>query len=94
MDLNFTPEEEAFRAEVQTFLKEKLPKRLSDKIKAGVKLTKAEHEEWHAILQAKGWLAVIWPKEHGGPAGRRCKSSSSTTSAGWPMRRASSPSAS
>ncbi len=67
MDLNFTPEEEAFRAEVQTFLKEKLPKRLSDKIKAGVKLTKAEHEEWHAILQAKGWLAVIWPKEHGGP---------------------------
>ena len=25
MDLNFTPEEEAFRAEVQAFLKDKLP---------------------------------------------------------------------
>ena len=67
MDLNFTPEEEAFRAEVQAFLQDKLPARLSRKIKAGVKLSKAEHEEWHAILQAQGWLATIWPQEYGGP---------------------------
>ena len=24
-------------------------------------------EEWHAILQRKGWLATIWPKKFGGP---------------------------
>ena len=30
MDLNFTPEEEAFRAEVQAFLKEKLPQVVAD----------------------------------------------------------------
>jgi len=66
MDLNFTPEEEAFRAEVHAFLAEKLPTRLSDKIRKGQHLTKAEHEEWHAILQARGWLANHWPVEWGG----------------------------
>ena len=35
MDLNFTPEEEAFRAEVQAFLQEKLPARIATKVKAG-----------------------------------------------------------
>jgi len=67
MDLNFTPEEEAFRAEVQAFLKEKLPKRISDKVKAGQRLTKADQEEWHAILNERGWLANHWPKAYGGP---------------------------
>ena len=49
MDLNFTPEEEAFRAEVQAFLKDKLPARIADKVKAGQRLTKADQDEWHAI---------------------------------------------
>ena len=31
MDLNFTPEEELFRAEVQAFLAANLPERLSSK---------------------------------------------------------------
>jgi hypothetical protein len=31
MDLNFTPEEEAFRAEVQRFLADEVPARLKDK---------------------------------------------------------------
>jgi alkylation response protein AidB-like acyl-CoA dehydrogenase len=68
MDLNFTPEELAFRDDVRSFLKEKLPKRLSDKVKAGLRLTKQDQEEWHAILQSRGWLGYHWPKEYGGPA--------------------------
>ena len=32
MDLTFTPEEEAFRAEVRRFLADKYPKRLADKV--------------------------------------------------------------
>lgn len=68
MDLNFTPEEEAFRAEVQAFLKDKLPARIADKVKAGQRLTKADQEEWHAILNERGWLANHWPEEYGGPA--------------------------
>jgi len=67
MDLNFTPEEEAFRTEVQTFLKEKLPARIANKVKAGQRLSKADQDEWHAILNARGWYANHWPKQYGGP---------------------------
>nr|WP_137677644.1 acyl-CoA dehydrogenase family protein [Parerythrobacter lutipelagi] len=66
MNLDFTPEDEAFREEVREFLKEKLPKRLSEKVRTGQNLTKADMEEWHAILNDRGWLANHWPKEWGG----------------------------
>ena len=67
MDLNFTPQEEAFRAEVQAFLKAKLPARIANKVKAGQRLSKADQDEWHAILNERGWLANHWPQEYGGP---------------------------
>ena len=66
MDLNFTAEEQAFRDEVRTFLTQKYPQRLADKVRTGKRLAKADHEEWHAILNARGWLASHWPVEHGG----------------------------
>ena len=67
MDLRFTPEEEAFRDEVRAFLADRLPQRLSDKVKHGRKLTKADMVEWHTILNARGWLATHWPEAYGGP---------------------------
>ncbi len=67
MDLRFTPEEEAFREEVRTFLRDKLPTRLSEKVKHDRTLTRDDMVEWHAILNARGWLANHWPVEHGGP---------------------------
>ena len=67
MDLNFTPEEEAFRSEERRFLAEKLPSSLSEKVRTGKHLTKADHEQWHAILHARGWLANHWPEQYGGP---------------------------
>jgi alkylation response protein AidB-like acyl-CoA dehydrogenase len=67
MDLNFTPEEEAFRAEVQTFLRDKMPQRIASKVKAGQRLSKADQDEWHAILNERGWYANHWPQEWGGP---------------------------
>ncbi|GAA6140348.1 acyl-CoA dehydrogenase family protein [Hydrogenophaga sp. 5NK40-0174] len=67
MDLNFTSEEEAFRTEVLGFLREKLPERLSSKVKQGLRLSKADMEEWHAILNERGWLANHWPEQWGGP---------------------------
>ena len=66
MDLSFTPEEQAFRDEVQAFLRDKVPAHLSDKVRAGEHLGKADHEQWHAILNAQGWLANHWPKQWGG----------------------------
>src|SRR5580765_6224953 len=56
MDMTFSPEEEAFRTEVRTFLAEKYPKRLADKVRKGMRLTKADQEEWQAILNERGWL--------------------------------------
>jgi alkylation response protein AidB-like acyl-CoA dehydrogenase len=67
MDLNFTPEEEAFRSEVRGFLAARLPKRLSDKVATGKHLSKSDLEEWHAILNERGWLANHWPEQYGGP---------------------------
>ena len=67
MDLNFTPEEEAFRTEVQRFLQAELPGRIARKVKGGLHLTRDDMREWHAILNARGWLASHWPREYGGP---------------------------
>ena len=67
MDLKFTTEEEAFRAEVRAFLADKLPLRLSSKVKGGQILAKADMEEWHAVLNEHGWLANHWPEQYGGP---------------------------
>ncbi|HEX8485776.1 acyl-CoA dehydrogenase family protein [Sphingomonas sp.] len=67
MDLSFTPQEEAFGDEVRAFFKEKLPERLSSQVRQGKRLTKADMEEWHAILATRGWLANHWPERYGGP---------------------------
>ena len=67
MDLSFSPEDIAFREEVRSYLAENLPKRISDAVRGGHEQTKEMAEEWHAILNRKGWLATIWPKEFGGP---------------------------
>jgi alkylation response protein AidB-like acyl-CoA dehydrogenase len=67
MDLNFTPEEEAFREQVVRFLQDRLPQRLAGKVHDGRRLTRADMAEWHAILNDQGWLANHWPREYGGP---------------------------
>jgi alkylation response protein AidB-like acyl-CoA dehydrogenase len=67
MDLRFTPEEEAFRAEVRAFLAEQLPATLADKVRTGKRLTRSDMAQWHSILHTRGWLANHWPEEHGGP---------------------------
>ena len=67
MDLSYSAEDLAFRDEVRAYLAENLPERISDLVHAGGELTKEVIEEWHAILNKRGWLATIWPKEFGGP---------------------------
>jgi alkylation response protein AidB-like acyl-CoA dehydrogenase len=67
MDLSFSPEEREFQAQVRRFLAEKLPQSLADKVRSRRRLSKADMEQWHAILNAQGWLASPWPREFGGP---------------------------
>jgi alkylation response protein AidB-like acyl-CoA dehydrogenase len=67
MDLSFTPEEESFRDEVRAFFRDRLPARLSTLVREGKRLRKSDMEEWHTILNERGWLANHWPEEWGGP---------------------------
>lgn len=67
MDLSYSPEEQAFQAEVRGFLAAHLPEHISSAVRAGGELSKEIMEEWHALLNAKGWLATTWPTAFGGP---------------------------
>ncbi len=66
MDLSYSPDELAFRDEMRAFLRDELPKDIADKVRMGRELTKDDMERWHAILNARGWLAQNWPKAFGG----------------------------
>ena len=65
MDLTFSPEEEAFRAEVRSFIEEHLPSHLKGRIRRDLG-TKEDYLAWHRELYKKGWVAPNWPKEYGG----------------------------
>ena len=67
MDLEFTREEQAFREEVRSFVREKLPASIRDKVQGGLELSRADHVLWQRTLHERGWGGVSWPKEFGGP---------------------------
>ena len=67
MDLNFTPEELAFRAEVRQWVAESLPKDLSHKVFNSLRLSRDDMQRWAKILGKKGWLGYGWPTQFGGP---------------------------
>lgn len=55
MDFRFTPEQEVFRGEVRSFIKEEWPPKPGD-------------QSFAKKLAKKGWLTMSWPKEYGGQA--------------------------
>jgi len=67
MDLNYSPEELAFRDQVRGWLKANLPEDLRRKNADGGHLGKEDLLRWHKILAKQGWVAPAWPKEWGGP---------------------------
>ena len=66
MDLRFTDEEMAFRAEVRAFIREAQPAAMRKKLAEGHSFSKAEMVEWVRILNKKGWSVPHWPREWGG----------------------------
>ena len=62
MDFDFSPEEQAFRAEIRAFLKEHLPKSANKRDPEFLKI-------WLQKVRAKGWVGFSWPKEYGGGGG-------------------------
>ncbi len=61
MDLSYTPEEEAFRARVRTWLEKNAPVTTSPRDR-DLDAMRA----WQRKLHAAGFLGAAWPKEYGG----------------------------
>jgi alkylation response protein AidB-like acyl-CoA dehydrogenase len=66
MHLNYTPEEESFRAEVRAFLATGLPDEMRDRVRSARRLEKDDILRWQKILYRRGWGAGMWPKRFGG----------------------------
>jgi alkylation response protein AidB-like acyl-CoA dehydrogenase len=66
MDLDYSPDEVAFRDEVRGWLRDNLPAELREKVVAYDHFTKDELQRWHRILAKQGWIAPAWPDEWGG----------------------------
>ena len=66
MDLNYTAQELAFRAEVREFFKQALPADIRAKVVLGQRLSKEELKRWTQILHAKGWATPAWSRDWGG----------------------------
>jgi len=66
MDVNFTKKQLLFKEEVRNFLRSAIPKQLADKIEKNKPLNKNDMQNWHNILNDKGWLGSSWPKKYNG----------------------------
>ncbi|MFV3073536.1 acyl-CoA dehydrogenase family protein [Niveispirillum fermenti] len=68
MNLDLTTTEQAFRAEVRAFIADNL----TAEMRQGQRLTTGVFPEpevslpWHRRLAARGWVAPLWPRAHGG----------------------------
>jgi pimeloyl-CoA dehydrogenase len=60
------PEQRAFRDEVRTFIREKLPSEIRERLRAGHPPRKQDTVAWQRILNERGWAAPHRPKRYGG----------------------------
>jgi hypothetical protein len=67
MDFEFTEGERAFQLEVRRFFEEAYPQEVLAKTRRGQTLTRDDHVASQCALQSRGWLAVGWPSQFGGP---------------------------
>ncbi len=65
MDLTYTPEHDAFRAEVREWLSKNVPAEKLEHFDATREGFEA-HREWERTLKSGDWGMVTWPKEYGG----------------------------
>ncbi|MFM8554218.1 MAG: acyl-CoA dehydrogenase family protein [Acidimicrobiales bacterium] len=67
MELDYSPEDEAFRAEIRGWLRDNLPAGWFD---PGFEMTNEQrkkfNDEWPTKLFEGGWICATWPKEYGG----------------------------
>jgi len=71
MDFSYTTEQEAFRAEIRSWLKANLSPELcvddaADERVAPNREVFEERRRFQAALSSAGWVGISWPKEYGG----------------------------
>src|ERR1700740_1109789 len=66
MEPKLSPADAAFRDEVRAFIAANYPQEMRVP-NPETDLTKEQMLLWHRILHKKGWVAPLWPKEHGVP---------------------------
>ncbi|MBW1683579.1 MAG: acyl-CoA dehydrogenase family protein [Deltaproteobacteria bacterium] len=64
MDLNYTPEQDAFRQEARSWLEANVPSEPLESF--DTKQGFDQHCAWERKLQQAGWAMVPWPVEYGG----------------------------
>ena len=68
MKIEFTPQEEEFRKEISTWLKENLSGKFSSVIGRGGSGDQtglfSERVKWEQHMGANGWTCISWPKEY------------------------------
>src|SRR5258708_34063992 len=67
MNLDYSPADDAFRADIRAWLEANLPRELSDKVLNHKRLNREDFAGWHKLLGTRGWAVIAWPKEYGGP---------------------------
>lgn len=66
MDLRLSADQQAFRAEVRSFIRERLPAGIREHLRRGHPPRYDDIRSWQRILNERGWAAPHWPKEYGG----------------------------
>jgi alkylation response protein AidB-like acyl-CoA dehydrogenase len=66
VQLEFKPEEIAFRDQVREFLRARLPRSIASKVLEGQDAERDDMVLWQKLLAAQGWGGVGWPKQYGG----------------------------
>jgi hypothetical protein len=64
IDLEYTPEQKAFRREARTWLEANVPKAPLPSMDTAEGFER--HREWERALNQGGWAMVSWPVEYGG----------------------------
>ena len=88
MDLDFTPQQLEFRAEVRAFLAASLPAETRRRVLEGLEPTRGDIAGWQKLLFARGWGGPNWPVEFGGTGWdpvRQFIFEEESTAAGAPM---------
>jgi len=67
VNLDFSPEDLAFRDEVRAFIADNYPPELAGKAEEGREIGREDFLKWHRILAERGgWSAPGWPVDYGG----------------------------